>query len=231
MCGGTRIKHRNPHTIGGLSPRVRGNHVNVTFADGTEGSIPACAGEPSRGRGLHRAGQVYPRVCGGTMAAARLFTLATGLSPRVRGNHGSGPAVHTGNRSIPACAGEPTWPTATPARNKVYPRVCGGTGLACAACSSSNGLSPRVRGNQRQNTSVISFRRSIPACAGEPDRNGRPSVAPEVYPRVCGGTPVGGQSAALSRGLSPRVRGNRRGQQVRPDNSRSIPACAGEPAG
>ena len=35
----------------------------------------------------------------------------------------------------------------------------------------------------------------------------------EVYPRVCGGTAAGVPSAALQRGLSPRVRGNRLGGQ------------------
>ena len=48
--------------------------------------------------------QVYPRVCGGTAAAA---AAAEGLSPRVRGNPGYGRGEARERRSIPACAGEP----------------------------------------------------------------------------------------------------------------------------
>ena len=56
------------------------------------------------------------------------------------------------------------------------------------------------------------------------------SLSFEVYPRVCGGTPrcVGGRR--LGRGLSPRVRGNLPTLRRRRGRSRSIPACAGEPA-
>ena len=36
------------------------------------GSIPACAGEPRDGVGGRYRDQVYPRVCGGTSAAALL---------------------------------------------------------------------------------------------------------------------------------------------------------------
>ncbi len=50
-----------------------------------------------------------------------------------------------------------------------------------------------------------------------------------VYPRVCGGT-LGGTSPALTtRGLSPRVRGNRCFFATAASCSGSIPACAGEP--
>ena len=50
---------------------------------------------------------VYPRVCGGTLAAQRTPGCSAGLSPRVRGNHDFRvrPGEITG--SIPACAGEP----------------------------------------------------------------------------------------------------------------------------
>ena len=71
--------------------------------------------------------------------------------------------------------------------------------------------------------------RSIPACAGEPNAAPRGRVPIGVYPRVCGGTVgiVQGQSADA--GLSPRVRGNRAQLALRNSQSRSIPACAGEP--
>ena len=70
---------------------------------------------------------------------------------------------------------------------------------------------------------------SIPACAGEP---ATPYVRPPlrtVYPRVCGGTVCRLHPSIISRGLSPRVRGNPVVVAATEGPCRSIPACAGEP--
>ena len=50
-----------------------------------------------------------------------------------------------------------------------------------------------------------------------------------VYPRVCGGTEPINPVTTVTRGLSPRVRGNRGSQSDGRNSGRSIPACAGEP--
>ena len=71
---------------------------------------------------------------------------------------------------------------------------------------------------------------SIPACAGEPYLYRHTGSVYEVYPRVCGGTMLLPYSSRLSRGLSPRVRGNLGMSELACENYRSIPACAGEPA-
>ena len=127
VCGGTPPTRTTRWTAGGLSPRVRGNHILQRYAFPPEWSIPACAGEP-----LHKAGctnhyRVYPRVCGGTSCLVAGALAAAGLSPRVRGNHrwGGGPRQQRG--SIPACAGEPDAPGLLGSGSRVYPRVCGGT--------------------------------------------------------------------------------------------------------
>ena len=52
---------------------------------------------------------------------------AVGLSPRVRGNPTPNTEYIYGNRSIPACAGEPILWQTIGTRRRVYPRVCGGT--------------------------------------------------------------------------------------------------------
>ena len=91
----------------GLSPRVRGNRSSGGRAAIWAGSIPACAGEPralARRKQIYR---VYPRVCGGTHHMKEAELLAKGLSPRVRGNRKHSKRSKHGNRSIPACAGEP----------------------------------------------------------------------------------------------------------------------------
>ena len=51
----------------------------------------------------------------------------------------------------------------------------------------------------------------------------------EVYPRVYGGTTRGLTRGFTHRGLSPRVRGNRRAHESARRRTRSIPACTGEP--
>ena len=91
------------------------------------------------------------------------------------------------------------------------------------------GLSPRVRGNHRRRRRRLPVRRSIPACAGEPNawpHGGRPLG---VYPRVCGGTGHDARVEGDGDGLSPRVRGNQGPTASSIAPSGSIPACAGEP--
>ena len=51
-----------------------------------------------------------------------------------------------------------------------------------------------------------------------------------VYPRVCGGNGLVRTNPAIPPGLSPRVRGKRRGRRIPARPNRSIPACAGETA-
>ncbi len=110
-------------------------------------SIPACAGEPGRGSTRCRGRGVYPRVCGGTGPPERAALSCAGLSPRVRGNPTSGMTRWEGRRSIPACAGEPSFRLAASRPARVYPRVCGGTPLPQHDDAAVGGLSPRVRGN------------------------------------------------------------------------------------
>ena len=188
MCGGTHsigIAHR-PRL--GLSPRVRGNLGGEASAIIGDRSIPACAGEPYGLRLLVRLSAVYPRVCGGTVAAHTSPLSVEGLSPRVRGNRPAIAGHRERRRSIPACAGEPRTTTGCAGHTRVYPRVCGGTGHCGLDGGDCGGLSPRVRGNPADSTHALNAQGSIPACAGEPRRGFPLSTAARVYPRVCGGT-------------------------------------------
>ena len=250
VCGGTRYEPGDADVVLGLSPRVRGNPALADAVQSGAGSIPACAGEPRPGVPGYRAGRVYPRVCGGTWKIAPSLRLLEvyprvcggtgrrrrrrsapyGLSPRVRGNQ-SGSAPGAGwQRSIPACAGEPGVVGMVQQHWGVYPRVCGGTSVCGWRRRPSEGLSPRVRGNLQQLPDGLLCRRSIPACAGEPQLIAEWAGGVAVYPRVCGGTGNAGLLAHIGRGLSPRVRGNRQCRPVGAHRPRSIPACAGEPS-
>ena len=189
---------------------MRGNRAGAGVGLDVGRSIPACAGEPLPNTRTTTPCWVYPRVCGGTAFRCCGDIYHAGLSPRVRGNlpvpfyhalsnRGLSPRVR-GNperarwvgevdRSIPACAGEPSrWPR-TWSDVKVYPRVCGGTGCAFAQVEGGGGLSPRVRGNRPRLGNRTARVGSIPACAGEPGDQANAFAQPSVYPRVCGGTP------------------------------------------
>ena len=229
MCGGTSSVSKLSASQLGLSPRVRGNPSGHKGAGLYPGSIPACAGEPQSEPHSSLSCAVYPRVCGGTGSTSAAWDFSEGLSPRVRGNP---PALFSAShteRSIPACAGEPSRPCPRAITKWVYPRVCGGTAPALDAAPCAEGLSPRVRGNLDRGRYNRIVARSIPACAGEPKAVVGRINRNRVYPRVCGGTVPVSNVPRTCQGLSPRVRGNRKMLEKKTKVERSIPACAGEP--
>ena len=132
-----------------------------------------------------------------------------GLSPQVRGNPCRSPATCWSAGSIPAGAGEPAGKTE---ESEFHP-----------------GLSPQVRGNPVAVLDLMELEGSIPAGAGEPIDATGPGDRCEVYPRRCGGTAYGASGESCAGGLSPQVRGNRRGARRRGVGAGSIPAGAGEP--
>ena len=104
-------------------------------------------------------------------------------------------------------------------------------GNSCPTGTLGCGLSPRVRGNPPATAPTCKTRWSIPACAGEPYRDAGGSRGGRVYPRVCGGTALIPRVLDGQQGLSPRVRGNQSRRSRGSRSVRSIPACAGQPAG
>ena len=86
-----------------------------------------------------------------------------------------------------------------------------------------------MRGNQLYSQWPTAASGSIPACAGEPDRQRHAVGLRRVYPRVCGGTFDVAVFYTPLRGLSPRVRGNLPIYGQWCWTKGSIPACAGEP--
>ena len=228
VCGGTAWPLPLDTLLRGLSPRVRGNRERRPHAPAQLGSIPACAGEPTRFLYNCAFVRVYPRVCGGTSVKTLPVRNKRGLSPRVRGNPAVVESSKTASRSIPACAGEPCQFATGWWTRWVYPRVCGGTSSRSRARSRITGLSPRVRGNHRRGGGRYQAAGSIPACAGEPKVRNVGSGNQRVYPRVCGGTMEWTLVAVHAVGLSPRVRGNRHPHGLAYLERGSIPACAGE---
>ena len=213
----------------GLSPRGRGNHRWTIVAGCGYRSIPAWAGKP-KSRTIYLALlRVYPRV-GGETRAQRIKRLAyKGLSPRGRGNPSAAYQALGVQGSIPAWAGKPGRSCRRGRREWVYPRVGGETTAAASVAPSTQGLSPRGRGNLVEFATEGTQIRSIPAWAGKPVDPGNGGVVREVYPRVGGETYTFVDNGALMQGLSPRGRGNRCAGRARRGSSGSIPAWAGKP--
>ncbi len=134
----------------GLFPRVRGNYQHVLELDRCLGSIPARAGEPPLRQIQNRIKMVYPRACGGTNEKSGMGNVASGLSPRVRGNLDG--AISVSNVAL----------------RGLSPRVRGTRFLAFFRVH-GHGLSPRVRGNLDGAIWSHVATGSIPARAGEPD--------------------------------------------------------------
>ena len=187
-CGGT-LRYRTPTASRlGLSPRVRGNHVDDDDPTARMRSIPARAGEPQAHGLCGKYAGVYPRACGGTLGGRVIDIDRNGLSPRVRGNRSGGVGLQLPRRSIPARAGEPASDLVQCLNPEVYPRACGGTTRGQQLHGNQQGLSPRVRGNLECDECGETVNGSIPARAGEPINGQVAAKRAGVYPRACGGT-------------------------------------------
>ena len=148
VCGATVLVWRSRKRATGLSPRVRGNRCHRRRRLPIRWSIPACAGQPRSFTMIRIMHWVYPRVCGATFISLPDRVTGVGLSPRVRGNHNLDVTITVNDRSIPACAGQPTKMMSIVGIGMVYPRVCGATTTLMSQSPSTTGLSPRVRGNR-----------------------------------------------------------------------------------
>ena len=84
--GGTGYWTVDRSYLPGLSPRGRGNPSSTAYQKCPSRSIPAWAGEPSRGSRERVISPVYPRVGGGTAVSRSNVSQVAGLSPRGRGN-------------------------------------------------------------------------------------------------------------------------------------------------
>ena len=85
-----------------------------------------------------------------------------------------------------------------------------------------------MRGKLDELQSRISDAGLIPACAGKTTHPTNASMRNTAHPRVCGENLIGGTTAALMTGSSPRVRGKRGPSSLRETRRRLIPACAGK---
>ncbi len=213
----------------GLSPRVRGSLPGWPYASLLPGSIPACTGKPITETLCTSSPQVYPRVYGEAHHKWDMDQRQSGLSPRVRGSRPPSRWPASAQRSIPACTGKPCTSGHGNAGTEVYPRVYGEAKHTPCTCNRPRGLSPRVRGSLISCPGQLRSPRSIPACTGKPEGRRLDSRLLAVYPRVYGEAALYMSADPGVDGLSPRVRGSRRGRRGCSARPRSIPACTGKP--
>ncbi len=192
-------------------------------------SIPACAGQP----GLAYLGQsgtrVDPRVRGAATIDQSTASPDQGRSPRARGSQGVRHRAAWAWGSIPACAGQPSFPCYWSWPRQVDPRVRGAAHWSAALRLACGGRSPRARGSLFSRLLHMPTAGSIPACAGQP-LNSLPFFLPSwVDPRVRGAARGLHAASGSRQGRSPRARGSlplRANSKFIPG---SIPACAGQP--
>ena len=211
----------------GSSPRVRGTAlVDLAVLLGAR-FIPACAGNGSPLSDDMRVVPVHPRVCGERQSDPAFRIPRSGSSPRVRGTVFPGGFLVSGERFIPACAGNGREPPSRPSRPTVHPRVCGERLPLDDDVSQVDGSSPRVRGTELQVQGLTEDGRFIPACAGNGQHREPHRHQPPVHPRVCGERAMATSIPCLTAGSSPRVRGTDALVHQVLTRLRFIPACAG----
>ena len=229
-CGGTASSSPVSTAALGLSPRMRGNPRAGPYQQHRVGTIPAHAGEPPSNPSQMLEARDYPRACGGTVRRRTSDFLLAGLSPRMRGNQMALVVLETLGGTIPAHAGEPMCRTPATSPSRDYPRACGGTVGREPTVFALQGLSPRMRGNPIRPFRPRPGRGTIPAHAGEPIAASEAIAKRGDYPRACGGTELEAGMRNALKGLSPRMRGNRRQSAVDTFHRGTIPAHAGEPS-
>ena len=228
MGGGNGRIGCDKESVRGLSPRGRGKPRQRRRRPEPQRSIPAWAGETLPAGSPAAPLRVYPRVGGGNLREPGYPGAHRGLSPRGRGKLYPLTESPPSRRSIPAWAGETDALELLHRFVQVYPRVGGGNMLQWVNLRDECGLSPRGRGKRLAGDDGLVQAGSIPAWAGETSMSLEDWIFAKVYPRVGGGNLGRVRAGNAYGGLSPRGRGKPSSDYHLTENSRSIPAWAGE---
>ena len=168
--------------------------------------IPAHAGNTRPAFFSTAPDTVHPRACGEHAVSIPHRTNRLGSSPRMRGTRVAISRRATGERFIPAHAGNTRYARSPfPCRAvhpracgehvavsiwrvgpAVHPRACGEHASTCASGTSRYGSSPRMRGTRKPGGAAGERRRFIPAHAGNTLGGSSVSRSLTVHPRACG---------------------------------------------
>ena len=174
----------------GSSPRSRGTLPPYEEEKMINRFIPALAGNTMSETARSISRSVHPRARGEHREAQRVQGLSEGSSPRSRGTPATPGAPGADGRFIPALAGNTQRRGNSASLEPVHPRARGEHPVPPAMVDGVPGSSPRSRGTPGSRTRRPSWRRFIPALAGN-TRDPQPFRwnAP-VHPRARGEHPL-----------------------------------------
>ena len=209
------------------SPPARGTSYNNRHHRLQGRFIPACAGNILRLRSIRCVRPVHPRLRGEHPSANVAGTIISGSSPPARGTFILGILSVRADRFIPACAGNIVSTAFESICLTVHPRLRGEHSQTVFPTLSLTGSSPPARGTCTDLGTDRGTDRFIPACAGN-IRNGlHVCVGWAVHPRLRGEHFLIFSDHLNPCGSSPPARGTCAKDILALDNSRFIPACAG----
>ena len=136
----------------GLSPLMRGTHMNVGSDRVFTRFIPAGAGNTFADTGNTERLAVYPRWRGEHTDCGICSVQILGLSPLARGTLNHQPDHQLPHRFIPAGAGNTRWIRVLHSTAAVYPRWRGEHAAGQSTGVQIPGLSPLARGTRRAPT-------------------------------------------------------------------------------
>ena len=195
----------------GSSPRMRGTPAVPPKCHGCRRIIPAHAGNSPSESTASCAAADHHRACGELLTEGQTPTGSDGSSPRMRGTHLPGERKQPLYRIIPAHAGNSNTEGTNLRGLPDHPRACGELFNTPFWKTSSAGSSPRMRG-------TLATPRRKPH--GYSD-----------HPRACGELLSGEGGSVSSGGSSPRMRGTRDFEIKKGQQTRIIPAHAGNSGG
>ena len=218
-------------TAVGSSPRGRGTLRPDLMHPSLRRFIPAWAGNTFSPISSAFRCAVHPRVGGEHLTLAIRNSYANGSSPRGRGTRGRSVPDRYGHPFIPAWAGNTDNERRATSVIAFHPRVGGEHALRTLSAISLAGSSPRGRGTLNRLDDDKKDERFIPAWAGNTYRPLSPSVPPSVHPRVGGEHSDQTLCIPPLGGSSPRGRGTPSPSKYAREDTRFIPAWAGNTAG
>ena len=191
----------------GSSPLARGTRAVASCVCGTEGLIPARAGNTLRRRRGWGIRGAHPRSRGEHESLNHRASPIRGSSPLARGTHGAGHLRTRTSGLIPARAGNTGGRSHHIRRSRAHPRSRGEHWGSFAVNGGLRGSSPLARGTQNRGCRPISLWGLIPARAGNTAQPANAAPPAGAHPRSRGEHFRASAHLALSAGSSPLARG------------------------
>ncbi len=230
--GGEHLRHLKPKRgTPGSSPRGRGTLEYPNSERLHSRFIPAWAGNTVAYTAPTAMNAVHPRVGGEHLRTCGCKLHRAGSSPRGRGTQRRRLLPRIRMRFIPAWAGNTANVATALSKSPVHPRVGGEHIRAIDRPQFIVGSSPRGRGTLANVRFNPDHDRFIPAWAGNTRIVMWPLSGCSVHPRVGGEHVLSLSPPSSITGSSPRGRGTRGSADTQCNESRFIPAWAGNTGG